>query len=101
VSARYVVGIDLGTTNSVVAWVDTGGSDGEGETAKVLPIPQLVKPGLVESRDRLPSFSYLPAPNEFAAGSLALPWGEEPFVTGELARSRGAEVPGRVVSSAK
>jgi molecular chaperone DnaK (HSP70) len=101
VSARYVVGIDLGTTNSVVAWVDTGGSNGEGETAKVLPIPQLVKPGLVESRDRLPSFSYLPAPNEFAAGSLALPWGEEQFVTGELARSRGAEVPGRVVSSAK
>ena len=49
----------------------------------------------------MPSFAYLPAPGEFPAGSLALPWGDAERVTGELARARGAEVPARVVASAK
>ena len=102
-SARFVVGIDLGTTNSVVAWVDTSAlaADGEAGSAAILAVPQLVKAGLVESRERLPSFLYLPAANEFPAESLRLPWGETAAVVGELARGRGAEVPGRVVSSAK
>jgi molecular chaperone DnaK (HSP70) len=104
VSARYVVGIDLGTTNSVVAWVDTSATDGdaEGRAATVLAVPQLVKAGLVESRDRLPSFLYLPAPAEFAPDAVRLPWKDAgPGIVGELARVRGAEVPARVVSSAK
>jgi molecular chaperone DnaK (HSP70) len=102
VSARFVVGIDLGTTNSVVAYVDTSTLVSGAEAApSVLPIPQLVKAGLVESRDRLPSFLYLPAEKEFPPGSLKLPWGEPSAVAGELGRGRGAEVPGRVVSSAK
>jgi molecular chaperone DnaK (HSP70) len=102
VSSRFVVGIDLGTTNSVVAWVDTSAPGADGEAApSILPLPQIVKPGLVEARDRLPSFLYLPAEREFPDGSLRLPWGDDPRVVGELARSRGAEVPGRVVSSAK
>ena len=102
-NARFVVGIDLGTTNSVVAFVDTSalGADGDADLATVMPVPQLVKAGLVESRERLPSFLYLPAPNEFPAESLRLPWGDAPAVVGELARARGTEVPGRVVSSAK
>ena len=102
-SARFVVGIDLGTTNSVVAYVDTSGlaADAEPGPAAVLGIPQLVKAGLAEPRDRLPSFLYLPAPKEFPEGSLRLPWGDETRAVGELARARGAEVPGRVVSSAK
>ena len=102
-SARFVVGIDLGTTNSVVAYVDTSTlADGAAaDLADVVPVPQLVKPGLVESRERLPSFLYLPAPNEFPKDSLRLPWGDASVVVGELARARGAEVPGRVVSSAK
>ena len=102
-SARFVVGIDLGTTNSVVAYFDTAAlaGDTDGAHATVLPVPQLVKAGLVEARDRLPSFLYLPAPNEFPPDSLALPWGTPGQVVGELARGRGAEVPGRVVSSAK
>jgi molecular chaperone DnaK (HSP70) len=98
-----VVGIDLGTTNSVVAWVDAQAEphDPEVPATTVLPIPQLVKPGLVEPRDRLPSFLYLPATGEYAPKSLALPWGESERPIGELARARGAEVPGRVVASAK
>jgi molecular chaperone DnaK (HSP70) len=103
VNARFVVGIDLGTTNSVVAYADASApaSDADAQAASVLPVPQLVKPGLVESRARLPSFLYLPAAGEFPIESLRLPWGPSDRVTGELARARGAEVPARVVSSAK
>jgi molecular chaperone DnaK (HSP70) len=101
--ARYVVGIDLGTTNCVLAWVDTRAIAPGEDTARVeaLRIPQLVKPGVVEARVQLPSFVYLPAPNEFPPESLDLPWGRAEHVLGELARSRGAEVPARVVASAK
>jgi len=101
--ARYVVGIDLGTTNCVLAWVDTRAVIPGEETPRVeaLRVPQLVKPGVVEARAQLPSFVYLPAPNEFPPDSLDLPWGRAVHVLGELARARGAEVPARVVASAK
>jgi molecular chaperone DnaK (HSP70) len=101
---RFVVGIDLGTTNSVLAYVDTAapGADPEAPALAVLPVPQLVKAGEVAARDRLPSFLYLPAPKEFPDGSLELPWGGgSNRIAGEMARGRGAEVPGRVVASAK
>ena len=95
-SARFVVGIDLGTTNSVVAYADTTtlGDGGEADVASVLPVPQLVKAGLAESRDRLPSFLYLPAANEFPAEPERL--GRGAACRG-FARNRGAEVPGRLV----
>jgi molecular chaperone DnaK (HSP70) len=101
-SSRYIVGIDLGTTNCVVAYVDTHTPDTDNPPIRLLHLPQLVTPGQVEERDMLPSFLYLPAGHEFPTGSLTLPWGEDlPFVIGTLARSRGAEVPGRLISSAK
>ena len=88
------VGIDLGTTNSVLASV---GADGE---PAVLPVPQLVAPATVESRDALPSFCLLPGGED--AASLALPWDEAPgYAVGEYARRRAAEVPDRVVGTAK
>src|SRR5262249_58902175 len=101
--ARYVVGIDLGTNNCALAWVDTRAVTPGEETPRVeaLRVPQLVKPGVVEPRTQLPSFVYLPAPNEFPPDSLDLPWGRAVHVLGELARARGAEVPARVVASAK
>ena len=100
--ARYVVGIDLGTTNCVLAWVDTRTEiDVDVPPVQVLAVPQLIKPGVVESRTQLPSFLYLPAPEEMKPESLALPWGTAEHVAGELARARGAEVPTRVVASAK
>jgi molecular chaperone DnaK (HSP70) len=102
-ASRFVVGIDLGTTNSVLAYVDTGAGeiDADAPDIQILPVPQLVKAGEVAPGDRLPSFIYLPAKGEYAPASLALPWGRAEHVVGELARARGAEVPGRVVSSAK
>lgn len=101
-NARYIVGIDLGTTNCVVAYADVSSLDLEPPTIQLLPVPQLVAPGNVEERDMLPSFLYLPTSNEFPSGSLTLPWAEDNAVAiGTLARARGAEVPGRLISSAK
>ena len=96
---RYVVGIDLGTTNSVLAYADTRE---ESPSLAVLPIPQLTAPGTVEARPLLPSFLYLTTPDEFPAKSLALPWNaKNDRVVGRFAQHRGAEVPSRLVSSAK
>jgi Ethanolamine utilization protein EutJ (predicted chaperonin) len=100
--ARFVVGIDLGTTNSALAYVDTGVGEEEDVRPAHLFIPQVVQPGTVEDRPLLPSYLYLPGPNELPAGSLRLPWDQgRDFAVGEFARQQGGVVPTRVVSSAK
>ena len=99
---QFSIGIDLGTTHCALAWVDIGASDGEKTVYGVLDIPQLTAPGSVGSLSLLPSFLYLPHASELAADDLALPWtGEQDFAVGEMARSRGAQTPIRLVSSAK
>jgi molecular chaperone DnaK (HSP70) len=99
-SARYVVGIDLGTTNSAIAYVDTGA---EGDpVVQHLVIPQVVQPGSVEPRPLLPSFLYLPGPGEQPAGTLKLPWApDRDYAVGEFARNFGSQVPTRLVASGK
>ena len=105
--ARYAIGIDLGTTHSALSYVDLQASDGEKADQGVLGIPQLSAPGTVEALPLLPSFLYLPHPDELAPGELALPWTNgqaapaQSYVIGEMARSRGASTPIRLVSSAK
>ena len=101
---RYVVGIDLGTTNSAVAYIDLSAGPGNdaGPPIKTFPVPQLVAPGQTMPRDLFSSFLYLPGPHELPEGSTALPWGADPgYAVGEFAREQGARVPGRLVSSAK
>jgi molecular chaperone DnaK (HSP70) len=101
-TARYVVGIDLGTTNSAVAYMDTGVGEGEDVVLAQLAVPQVVQPGSVEDRPLLPSFLYLPGPGELPAGSLKLPWAaDRDYAVGEFARNFGSQVPTRLVSSAK
>jgi hypothetical protein len=101
-ASRYVVGIDLGTTNSALAYVDTGVGEPEDARPAVLPIPQLVQPAQVEPRTLLPSFLYLPNPGELPAGSLKLPWdANRDYAVGEFARNHGSLVPTRLVASAK
>ena len=100
-AARYAIGIDLGTTHCALAWVDLEASDGERTQRGVLPVPQLTAPGTVEEPKLLPSFLYLPHDSELPPGALALPWGEGDAIVGELARSRGATTPIRLVASAK
>ncbi len=98
---RYVVGIDLGTTNSAVAFVDAEARRWRLETFLV---PQLTAPSTVERLETLPSFHYQPAAADAAGGALRLPWvtpDKSRHVVGAFARDRGAEVPGRLVASAK
>ena len=96
--SRYLVGIDLGTTNCAVAYVDTTRS----LAVQHFPIPQLVNETVTAPLPMLPSFLYLPGPHDLPAGSLVLPWDRErDYAVGQLARVQGARVPGRLVSSAK
>ncbi len=104
-SSRFVVGIDLGTTNSVVAYVDTAADSGEAFHTRVFAAPQLIAAGETDARETLPSFHYEPAPGEFEEASLRMPWetGEAAsggFI-GAFARDHGADVPGRLIASAK
>ncbi|WP_250514911.1 Hsp70 family protein [Caballeronia sp. INDeC2] len=96
--ARYSVGIDLGTSNTVVAYALTGSND-----IRVFEIEQLVGAGEVAAQPLLPSLRYHYAPGELKSADLQLPWGEmeAPAVIGRFARTLGAQVPGRLVSSAK
>jgi molecular chaperone DnaK (HSP70) len=101
VTHRFVVGVDLGTTNCALAWLDTTTSE-EQAHARIQEIPQLVNPGEIGRPTLLPSFLYAPAELDFPAGSTALPWNARPdHVVGQLARKRGAENAMRLVSSAK
>jgi molecular chaperone DnaK (HSP70) len=113
VPARYLIGIDLGTTNSAVAYVDTRAAD---PRVRVFEVPQLVAPGEVTPRRQLPSFVYLAGEIDLAPHETALPWRpvakverdpqapastEMRPVVGELARSQGARMASRMISSAK
>jgi hypothetical protein len=97
-----VVGIDLGTTHSVLSFVDTAASFEQEPRVQILPIPQTVAPSQVEVRDHLPSFMSMAAGPELPPDALDLPWAtSRPYTVGELARSQGAAVPARLVASAK
>ena len=97
---RFVIGVDLGTTNTALAFVDTGA--GGALQCQTFAIPQVVNPGEVAERGLLPSSLYLPGPNEQPAGALKLPWdARRDFSVGEFAKNFGAKVPTRLVSSAK
>lgn len=101
---QYIVGIDLGTTNSALAYVPASSSATEDTDGAVqlFPVPQLVNPGEVATRDLLPSSLYIPGEKEFVEGALALPWNPKPaYITGQLARTRGIENATRLVTSAK
>ena len=101
---QFIIGIDLGTTNSALAYTELRPDADPFAPANVaiMPVLQLTNPGEVREEPLLPSFLYLPGPSDFPAGSIALPWDEDrKFVAGHLAQKRGAENAGRLVSSAK
>ncbi len=102
--ARYLVGIDLGTTNSALAYLDLSRPPRPDGRVDIRPfaVPQLVAPGEVKERPLLPSFLYLPGQHDLPAGATALPWDPaRPYAVGEFARNHGSKVPGRLVTSAK
>ncbi|MGC9969183.1 MAG: Hsp70 family protein [Bryobacteraceae bacterium] len=101
---QYVIGIDLGTTNSALAFASLASIEDPHRlpVASLFPIPQVTNPGEVREEPLLPSFLYLPGAVDFPAGALALPWEAGPsYVVGYLAQKRGIENPGRLVASAK
>lgn len=97
----YLVGIDLGTTNTVLAY------SGKAGNIELFSIAQLVAPGEVAGAPLLPSMRYHPLDDELAPGELQLPWtqddpaGVAQVALGRLARVLGAATPGRLVASAK
>jgi molecular chaperone DnaK (HSP70) len=100
--SRYLIGIDLGTTNCAVAYVDTKGKGRPAADIKVFLVPQLVAAGETAPRPMLPSFLYLPGEHDLPPGAARLPWREEADrIVGEFARVQGARVPSRLVASAK
>ncbi len=100
-ASRFLVGIDLGTIHTALAYVDLAAEGDPVDSLRVMPIPQLVAPGEVAERRLLPSNAYLPGEHDLPPEARRLPWGEPAAVVGELARAQGARVPGRLVSSAK
>ena len=93
--SQFIIGIDLGTTNSALAFVETG-------SVESFSIAQLTNPNEVSKQPLLPSSLYIPGPSEFVEGALALPWNATPaYITGQLARTRGVENASRLVASAK
>src|SRR3984893_18159940 len=78
------IGIDLGTTNSALAYIDST-DEADYPTIQVLDIPQYVAQGRVEARRTLPSFLYL---------------GDQEYL-GAYAREQGALVPTKSIHSAK
>ncbi|SFG83852.1 Hsp70 family protein [Neptunomonas qingdaonensis] len=105
---RFIVGIDLGTTHTVVAY---SGLDKQGQSSaapQVYAIPQLVAAGEVARLPLLPSFRYHPGVDEVPQGDMQLPWGTTPLegelpgvIIGEWARGLSGKVEGRSVISAK
>lgn len=106
-SPRYLVGIDLGTTHTVVAYTPIS-DDLESSPIKIFEIDQLIAPGEVARKPLLPSFRYHPADGEIDPSQLVLPWDNTPVrgdiphaIIGDFARELGAKVEGRQVVSAK
>ncbi|MCB1873916.1 MAG: molecular chaperone DnaK, partial [Gammaproteobacteria bacterium] len=100
---RFLIGIDLGTSNTVMAYADRQQDEG----IRIFEVEQLIALGEVAPRPQLPSLRYHPAPGELNRSDLGLPWAEiDPAVpadavVGVLARELGMQVPGHLVASAK
>jgi len=109
---QFVIGIDLGTTNSAASYVDVFalreavGKGGEvpprNKLIKVFNIPQLTGHGEFTKNSVLPSFLYIPGEYDISKEVLKHPWKKrEDLFAGSFARDHGSKIPSRLVSSAK
>src|SRR5881296_2789297 len=97
---EYLVGIDLGTSNCAVAYVEP--SKGPDAPVADFFITQVLQPGNAAPAPLLPSAIYIKGEHELPSEATALPWDPAPReIVGEFARAQGARVPGRLVMSAK
>ena len=99
---RFIIGIDLGTTNCAVAYVDLEEDRSAAKGIRILKIPQLTGSGQVNRIPLLPSFLYIPGEYDLAEDAVVRLWSDpEENIVGTFARDQGALVPDRLVSSAK
>lgn len=98
-AAKFAIGIDLGTTNSVIAYAPLEEAKAE---IRTVPIPQFVAPGQIELLSGLPSFLYLPTDEQWESGVWkAEGQSYEKLVIGAYARQISAENPDRTIAAAK
>ena len=99
---RFIVGIDLGTTNSAVAYVDRLSESSKNKGIKLFKIPQLTAPAELTHLQILPSFCYIPGKFDISREAIRMPWKtDDGNFVGVLARDYGSKIPTRLVSSAK
>ncbi|MBN4067146.1 Hsp70 family protein, partial [Simkania negevensis] len=101
--SKYLIGIDLGTTNSTMSYAKIGEDEASSlPEISLFPIPQMVRSGSQEERKTMPSSLYYPLKEELEAGSFAVDWASDrEFCVGSAASERGGELPSRLVTSAK
>lgn len=101
---KYIIGIDLGTTNCTMAFAKNTPFNSSGEQPEIVQfcIPQIVAAGLQDSRSFFPSFVYFPSSEELASKTTSIDWApEREYTLGVYAKQRGSELAGRMISSAK
>lgn len=98
----YIIGIDLGTTNCTISYVPNGVDKQHPPVIQQLGIEQILAAQTSGTSFSLPSFIYYPLSEELHAKVAELPWNKNDlFTVGTYARDRGAELPTRLISSAK
>ncbi|KJR39999.1 molecular chaperone protein HspA/DnaK [Candidatus Magnetoovum chiemensis] len=126
-NSRFIIGIDLGTTNSTLSYIDsktgakgaTGAERGKSSThdlddndvrlignntyrIQIFKIPQLVDDNTIKELDAFPSFLYIPQDYEQPSDAFQLPWDKHPsYICGDFARKKGSLIASNLVSSAK
>jgi len=99
---RYIIGIDLGTTNSAVSYVDLSDEFIAKPQIQIFRIPQVTALGEISRLSVLPSFLYITGEYDIDLESTSLPWDDSPSkISGAYARDHGKKVPSRLVLSAK
>ena len=99
---RFIIGIDLGTTNCAVSYVDLLAKGSTTKRIRIFKIPQMTGSGEVNRLPVLPSFLYIPGEFDISREAIVELWeGAESNFAGAFARDHGAQVPARLVSSAK
>ncbi|MCH2175471.1 MAG: Hsp70 family protein [Lentisphaeria bacterium] len=98
-STNFIIGIDLGTTNTTMSVLDMREAD---PRPQIFEIAQITEAGEWDFKNSLPSFIYLPDTPDYLPGSLDLPWASDRnFNVGSFARKTASLQPGKTISSSK
>lgn len=101
-SASYIIGIDLGTTNCTLAYTSLQPEHPSAPLLHQVDIAQMMSAQTPGTSLSLPSFIYYPLPEERQAQKADISWDKNKnYVIGTYARDRGAELPTRLIASAK